>query len=278
MEYYEPNFLDEALVLLDRFGSEARILAGGTRLAFRLRHEGHRAAALVNLKRIGELGGVELDADALRVGALCTAAQLQRHPLVRQYAPLLAAAASTMGAAQLQTVATLGGNVASGDPASDLSVALLAHGASCRIAALEDVSAPVPIEQVLARQRPVLAPRELLTAVDIPLRRCHCSYQKMTTRHGFEMALVAVALALRMDGEVVGEARIGLAGVAPSPIRATSAEALLEGRALTASVARDAARLAASSDARPQSDARASADYRRALVATLVERAVLNAS
>jgi aerobic carbon-monoxide dehydrogenase medium subunit len=277
MEYYEPNFLDEALVLLDRFGSEARILAGGTRLAFRLRHEGHATGALINLKRIGELGGVELAAGALRVGALCTAAELRSHPLVRQHAPLLAAAAATMGAAQLQTVATLGGNVTSGDAASDLSVALVAHAASCRIEVLDDVAALVPVEQVLARQRPVLAPRELLTTVDIPLGQQRCSYQKMTTRHGFEMALVAVALALRMEGEVIGEARIGLAGVAPSPMRATHAEALLAGKAPTPSVVREAARAAASSDARPRSDARASAEYRRALVATLVERAVLSA-
>ncbi len=274
MQYFEPNFLDEALVLLDRFGSDARILAGGTRLAFRLRREGHDAGALINVKRIDELAGIEISDGSLRIGALTTAATLRRHPLIREHAPLLAEAAATMGAAQLQTVATLGGNVASGDPASDLSVALLAYGARCTIGALGDAPASVPIEGILARQRPVLAPRELLTAVEIPVGPHRSSYQKMTTRRGFEMALVAVALVVRMDGDVVADARMGLAGVAATPVRATTAETVLIGTRLNAAAAIKAGRAAADADAKPRSDARASEAYRRALVATLTQRAV----
>jgi aerobic carbon-monoxide dehydrogenase medium subunit len=275
MQYFEPNFIGEALVLLDRFGSRARILAGGTRLGPLVRHGELDCAAIVNLKRIEELSSIVATTATLHVGALATAAQLRDHPDVRTHAPLLADAAASMGARQLQTLATLGGNVCSGDPASDLSVALLACDAVCHIATPNEGSFAFPIEEVLARTPPGLSPRELLTEIEIPLGPYRFAYQKMTTRRAFEMAIVSVALRCRMKGDVIADARIGLAGAADSPIRATSAEAVLAGERITPRLARDSGRVAATKDARPKNDWRASDEYRRALVAVLTERAVL---
>jgi len=276
MQYYEPNFVDEALVLLDRFGSRARVLAGGTRLGPLVRQGGVDIHAIINLKRIEEMDTIVATGATLHIGALATAAQLRRHPAVREHAPLLADAAASMGARQLQTLATLGGNICSGDPASDLSVALLACNAICQIATPNEGTASFLIEEVLSRVPPGLTSRELLTEIEIPLGPYRFSFQKMTTRRAFEMALVSVALRCRMEGDAVADARIGLAGAAQTPIRAVSAEQELAGKRITTSVARSVARIAAEADASPESDSRASGTYRRALVAALTERAVLS--
>jgi carbon-monoxide dehydrogenase medium subunit len=275
MQYYEPNFIDEALVLLERFGSRARILAGGTRLGPLVRQGNPDIHAIINLKRIEEMSTIVATGATLHIGALATAAQLRRHPAVREHAPLLADAAASMGARQLQTVATLGGNICSGDPASDLSVALLACNALCQIATPNEGAASFLIEEVLSKVPPGLTPRELLTEIEIPLGPYRYSYQKMTTRRAFEMALVSVAVRCRVESDVVADARIGLAGAAQTPIRALAAEAALFGKRISASIARNVGRIAAEGDASPHSDSRASDAYRAALVAILTERAVL---
>ncbi len=277
MQYYEPNFLNEALVLLERFGHDAHVLAGGTRLGPKLRASVTARGVLVNIKRIDELSSICLASDALHVGSLATASQLREHPLVREHAPLLALAAATMGARQLQTMATLGGNVCSGDPASDLSTALLAYDARCEVASPNDAPAVVPLRRLLDQAPRVLHANELLVAVEIPLLPHRFAYQKMMTRRAFEMALVAVAAVLRLDGDLVAEARIALAGAAATPIRATSAEAVLAGVRITPGAAREAAQAASTGDAQPASDWRASERYRRELVRVLTERAILEA-
>jgi aerobic carbon-monoxide dehydrogenase medium subunit len=272
MHYYEPNFLGEALVLLDRYGERAHLLAGGTRVGFRLRAGGVEDDALINLKRITELGGIRADGQRLRIGTLATAAELERHPLVREHAPLLATAAAAMGATQLRTVATIGGNVASGDPASDLALALCACDAIAEVAMSGESSRLVPIDELLAR-RPVLGAGEVLVALSMLIAAHRASYQRMTTRRGFEMALVAVAVRCQLRGDVVSDVRVALAGAAPTIIRARSAERVLEDGPLSADRTRQAATSAAD-EARPHDDMRASAVYRQALVAVLVRRAL----
>jgi CO/xanthine dehydrogenase FAD-binding subunit len=272
MQYYEPNFIDEALVLLDRFGASAHVLAGGTRLRFALPRGPDDA--LINLKRIPDLSFVERKGTELWIGPLVTAAVLRRHPLVTEHAPLLARAAAALGAAQLQTVATIGGNVVSADPAADLVPALIACDAEAEILSAGGAARVAPIENIV-RGRPALEQRELLSVIRIPVAPHRASYQKMTTRKGLEMALVSVAVLCRMNGEVVGHARVAIAGAAPAVMRARSAEDALTGAGLDPVLAR-AAGVKAAAESQPITDARASAEYRRALVATLTERAVMD--
>lgn len=274
MQYFEPNFVDEALVLLDRFGSQARLLAGGTRLAFALRGNAETVGALVNLKRIKELSIIAEREQILFVGALATAAAIASHPAIRRHAPVLAQAAISMGAHQLRSVATIGGNVCSGDSASDLSVALLACDAQCEISTPSDPAHVVPIEQLLVKGAGALEPGSLLTGFRIPFGWDRCSYQKMTTRRAFEMSLVAIAFCCR-GGASACEPRLALAGAAPTVVRAREAEKVLAGKAFTLERGRDAARVAADCDAAPRTDWRASAEFRRQLVATLAERAIV---
>ncbi|MBV8669349.1 MAG: FAD binding domain-containing protein [Candidatus Eremiobacteraeota bacterium] len=273
MQYYEPNFIDEALVLLDRFGTNAHVLAGGTRLRFALRRGVAADAALINLKRIADLGRIEDTASDLWIGPLVTAAALRRHVLVGKHAPLLATTAASLGAAQLQTVATIGGNIVSADPAADLVPALIAYSADAEILSAGDCARIATVEDIVSK-RPALQGRELLGRIRVPIAPHRASYQKMTTRRGLEMALVSVAVSCRMGGAVVADARVALAGAAPSVVRARGAERALIGSRLSSEVAQAAGERAAA-DADPLTDARASAAYRRALVATLTQRAVM---
>jgi len=276
MLYFEPNFVDEALVLLDRFGDGARPLAGGTRLGFRLRDaRPDGATALINLKRIAEMQSVARSGALLRIGALVTANQLATHPVVREHAGVLADAARSLGARQLRSVATLGGNICSGDPLSDLTTALLACDARCEITTLQEGPVQVALDLLVGKAPPVLASGELLTAVEIPLvPGTRSSYQKMSTRRAFEFALVAVAASARFRGAEISEARIALAGAGTAPKRARAAESVLAGKQLDSDTITAAARCAADSDAQPLEDRRASKEYRRHLVAVLTARAL----
>jgi carbon-monoxide dehydrogenase medium subunit len=274
MEYFEPNFLDEALVVLEKFGPAARVLAGGTILGSSLRAK-RDAAAIVNVKRIPQLSTIERTGDVLRIGALATAQSLAADPLIAEHAPLLGAAAASIGAPQLRSVATIGGNVLSGHHAADLSVALLALDAIAFTSSLRDGPLSFSIEQLLSPGASGLGSGALLTVVEVPIVKGRAAFQKMQTRRAFEMALVSAAATISFAPDAtVTEARLALGGAASMPIRATAAEAVLAGRRLDPESIADASNVASDVDAEPRDDVRASTDYRRHLCRVLVGRAL----
>jgi carbon-monoxide dehydrogenase medium subunit len=276
MEYFEPNFLNEALVVLDRFGERAKVLAGGTLLGPHVRDNPTAADAIVNIKRIPALSEITAADGGLRIGALATARSLTA-PLVVERAPLVARAAASMGAPQLRSVATAGGNLLSAHYSADLSTALLACEARATIATLHASPYELPVERILSPGFSGLGRGALLTDIFIPASNARCAFEKMQTRRAFEMALVSAAVALLIDGKRIAGVRIALGGAAQTPIRATGAEAALANAPAEAVSAVQAARVAAEVDAEPWDDQRASADYRRHLVRVLVERALLAA-
>jgi carbon-monoxide dehydrogenase medium subunit len=277
MEYFEPNFLNEALVVLDRYGARAKVLAGGTLLGPQLRDAPDAADALVNVKRISALSEIVLVDGSLRIGALAAAHTLAAHPLVAAHAPLVALAAASMGAPQLRSVATIGGNVLSLHHSADLATALLACDARAVVATLRDGPHELAVEQMLSPGFSGLGHGALVAEFHVPASGAYCAFEKMQTRRAFEMALVSAAVQVAFDRGVVLHARIALGGAAPTPIRATGAEAALAGASIDDASAANAARIAATVDAEPQDDLRASAAYRRHLVGVLVTRALLAA-
>jgi carbon-monoxide dehydrogenase medium subunit len=280
MQYFEPNFLGEALVVLDRFGPRAKALAGGTRLVPSLREDSGDVIALVNLKRIASLAEISIGDGRARIGALVTAMELAQSPAIAMAVPLLAAAAASMGSRQIRRLASIGGNICSGDPASDLTVALLASDAACVLASSGHGERRLPLRDVLVPGGTICAPGELVSALEVPLSEARTSYQKMMTRRGFEMALVAVAVAIDGDRSRAGATRIALAGSGSMCLRATKAELLASASSpngADAGWAAEVAAVAAARDASPESDERASAEYRRQLIATLTARALLAA-
>lgn len=279
MQYFEPNFIGEALVVLERFGDRAKVLAGGTILGPQLRAHPDAADALVNLKRIRDLWEIRLDGGALRIGALATARSIACDPLVATHAPLVAIAAASLGAPQLRSVATIGGNVLSTHHAADLACALLACDATATIAKQDDATLSLPVEQMLSPGFAGLRAGSLLTGFLIaPAGDARCSFEKMQTRQAFELALVSACASVRRraNGDVT-HASIALGGAARTPIRAVAAEQKIATGPLSDARIAQAARAAAEVDAEPHDDRRASAAYRRQLVRTLVARVLVSA-
>ena len=280
MEYFEPNFLEEALVVLDRFGDRAHVLAGGTLLGPRLRTDASAVEALVNVKRIRGLADIAFEDGTLRIGALATARVLAAHPLVREHAPLVALAAATVGAPAIRSSATIGGNVLWGDAVADMACALLACDAEATIATLGDGKAHLDVTRLLDRASKGVRSGAILTGFRItPVPGARCAYEKMQTRRAFEFSLVSAAALVRLDGRgFAADAHIALGGAAPTAIRAVAAERALAGKRLDDDSIAEAARAAASADAQPNDDARASAAYRRELVRVLTARALARAA
>jgi len=263
--------------VLDRFGADGRVLAGGTLLGPSLRAH-PTASALVNVKRIPSLSSIERHGSSLRIGALVTAQTLADDATVRGSAPLLSLAAASLGARQLRSVATIGGNLLSGHYAADLCVALLACAAMVRTSSLHDGAREWPVEDVLAPGFSGFGRGALVTGFDVPVSNSGCAYEKMQVRRAFEMALVCAAAAVGVEGGIATSARLALGGAARTPIRAYAAEQRLIGRPLHSTVISEAAHAAASIDADPFDDERASSAYRRHLVSVLVARALASAS
>ncbi len=277
-EYYAPETLDAAVEILARYGEGAYPVAGGTDLIPKMRY-GHVAPqAVVNLKRIPGLNRItSLENGGLHVGALVTLTQLSREALVRERYPVVAHIAGKMASAQVRNLATVGGNLCNAAPSADLAPPLIALDAEALIVGPEG-ERRVPLEHFFTGPgATVLGPGELLTAVLLPPPQPHtrAMYIKHAHREALDIAIVGVAALVRLaPGTATCQgARIVLGAVAPTPIRAREAEALLEGAPLTEEHIAEAGRLAAQA-ARPIDDVRGSAWYRRKMVDVLTRRAI----
>jgi carbon-monoxide dehydrogenase medium subunit len=273
-EYHAPGSLREASELLARLGDDAKILSGGQSLIplmkLRLASPGH----LVDINGIGGLAGIREADGALRIGALTREADLEASELVRTRYPLLADTARVVADPLVRNLATLGGNLAHGDPANDHPATMLAYGAEV-VAAGRGGERRIPIARFFTGPfTTALAPDEILTEIRIPAptARSGGAYLKLERKVGdFATAAVAVQLSLGVDGtcERVG---IGLTNVGTVPIRAERAEASLRGRRPDDAAVREAAGLAAAA-AQPVADLRGSAEYKKDLVRVLTGRA-----
>jgi len=274
-EYECPDSVDGAISLLKR--GNARVLAGGTDLIPQLR-EGRRSAELVvDLKRIPELTAIsELADGGLAIGAAVNASAIARHPRVASTYPAIAASVRLIGSLQVQSRASLGGNICNAAPSADGVPAVICHKARAQIAG-PGGRREIELEDLFAGPgRTTLAPGEILTAIVLPAPepRSAAHYLRFTPRREMDIAIAGAGAWIRLDESgAIAEARITLASVGPTPIRARAAEAGLTGEKPGQLLLEEAGRLAAS-DAQPISDTRGSAEYRRTLVSVLTARAL----
>jgi carbon-monoxide dehydrogenase medium subunit len=278
-EYVAPASLQEALEVLARHGEKARPLARGTDLFLRLARGGWAPEVVVDLKAVPGLDGIRDDpAHGLRLGALARHADVAAHPAVRARYPALAQGAGGVGGPQMRNRGTVGGNLCNASPAADTAAPLLALEARVRLVSPRGERTLPLAEFFTGPGQTVLTPGELLAEVLVPppAPRSGGDYQRRT-RTAMDIALVGVAAAVTLDGGIAcREVRIALAAVAPTPLRAPAAEAVLRGQEATPERIVEAARAAAAA-ARPIDDVRASAAYRRAMVEVLTRRALANA-
>jgi carbon-monoxide dehydrogenase medium subunit len=235
---------------------------------------------LVDLKGVSGLIGVRSSRNGLVIGPCTRVADLEIDELVARQAPLLAEAARGFGSVQIRNLATIGGNLCTAAPSADLALPLLALDARLEIRGPQS-SREVDIgDFFLGANKTALRRGEILVAVVIPRpkARTGTGHAKLGVRRAMDLAFVSAAVALQVaaDGRRCRTARIALGSVAPVPLRARKAEALLEGSEGTAGLMAEAAARAAA-EARPIDDLRASAEYRRQMVEVLTRRALQQA-
>lgn len=273
--YQRPRSVQAAVRLLQTYGPDARLLAGGQSLLpmmkLRLAAPGH----LIDIGRIAALRRIRTRAGRLHIGALVTHWMLESSPVVRRAAPALADAAASIGDLQVRNLGTLGGALAHADPAADYPAAVLALDAVLFLEGPDGGRTVAAADFFQGVMQTAVRPGEVLTGVEVEARRPRAgsAYLKIANpASGFAVAGAAAALALDEAGRCA-HVRVGITGVAPVPYRAMAVEQALAGRAPDDAALAEAAALAADGvDA--ADDLYASADYRRHLARVLTRRAL----
>lgn len=276
-----PTRLEAAYSLLADAGVDGaaawRPIAGGTDLMVQLAGEiGEPPARLLDIWRLDELRGIAVEADALVIGALTTYTDIRRSPLVAEFMPVLAEAAATIGAAQIQNRGTIGGNVVNASPAGDTLPVLLALGAEFVLGSVRG-ERTVPADAFWTAYR-TTARRddELVARVRLPLASDRqVRFRKIGTRRAQAISKVVMALAWRTATErgPWNDVRLALGSVAATPLRAAATEASLEGAMPTRETA-DRARDALEAELSPIDDVRSTAEYRRAVAGRVLHRLI----
>lgn len=270
-----PRTLTEAYALLARGGR--RPLAGGTDTLVERAAGIPDARRYLDLAALEELRGIRAADRELVLGANTTYAEIRRSRLVAKHAPVLAAMAAEVGAAQIQNRGTLGGNIATASPAGDSLPVLLALDAQIVVGSARGERTVPAAGFFPAYRRTTLAPDELILRIAVPIRPdFRVVFRKVGTRRAQAISVVVLAVAWRREHGHWRDVRVALGSVAPTPIRARATEAALEGAPPTAEVAAVAAATLAAEIA-PIDDVRSSAEYRRTVAGRVLHRIVRDA-
>ncbi len=274
-EYLCPTTIPEAIALLQQYGESAKILSGGQSLIPLMKVRLARPEYLIDINRISGLQGIREEDGYLKIGGLTREADLEASELIRTKYPIILDTARVIADPQVRNMATVGGNLAHGDPANDHPATMLALGAKV-------VSVGPQGERVISAKdffvslfTTALQHDEVLTEIRIPIPppRSGGAYFKLE-RKVSDFATVGVAAQLRIDDQgVCREAGIGLTNVGATPQKATTAENFLRGQTLDERQLKEAARLA-TKDAQPSSDLRGPAEYKSSMVMELTRRAL----
>lgn len=276
-DYHAPQTLEEALALLQSH-EDAKVLSGGQSLLPLLKLRLGSAGHLVDIGRIPGLEYIQEDDGMLRIGGRTRETALERSEIVRSRYPLLSDTAEVIADPLVRNMATVGGNLAHGDPANDHPATMLALRAEV-VATGPNGKRTIPIDDFfLGLFSTALGPDEILTEIRVPAPPPNSggAYVKLERKVGdFATAAAAAQVTLGAGGEVA-KAGIGLTNAGPTPIRATAAESFLTGKQPTQDNLAEAARLAAEAVS-PSADRRGSIEYKRNMARVLTVRALKRA-
>ena len=274
-DYHSPATLDEALALLARHGDNAKILAGGQSLLPMLKLRLADTGVLVDIGRVPGLEYIKEEGGWLRIGAGTRESALERSELIRSKYPILRDTAEVIADPLVRNRATVGGNLAHGDPANDHPATMLALGATV-VARGPKGERTIPIDKFFTGIfSTALAPDEILTEIRIPVPppRSGGAYRKLERKVGdFATAAAAVQLTLGGGGEIA-QVGIGLTGMGDVPIKAFDAESYLKGKQAKPVAVTEASRLAAAAT-EPTADRRGTVEYKREMARVLTDRAL----
>ncbi len=276
-DYHAPTTVDEALALLQRYGGDAKVLAGGQSLMPLLNFRLSRPAALVDLNRIPALAYIREHDGQVRLGAMTRQRTIEFDSIVARKLPLLREATPWVGHLPIRTRGTIGGSIAHADPSAEYPAVLTALEGEV-VARGPKGERVVPARDLFRTYLTTsLEPEEILVEVRLPATPAGAgvALEEFARRHG-DFAIVGIAAMIVREGQRCKQARLATAGAGPVPLRLRAAEEILEREGLGDAAIEAAARRAAELVS-PDSDIHASADYRRHLTGVLTRRALKRA-
>ena len=275
--YHAPTHLDEALALLERYGDDAKVLAGGQSLMPLLNFRLSYPSALIDINRVAELSYLRQENGQVCIGALTRQRTIEFSELARRQLPLLHEATTLVGHLPIRTRGTIGGSLAHADPAAEYPTVALVLDAELVLQG-PGGRRSIPAEEFFVSYlTTALAPNEIVTEIRFSPtpRTSGWAFEEVARRHG-DFALVGVAGVIDTEGEQCQTARLAAAGVGPTPTRLRAAEDILVQEGVTEQGIQRAAAKAAEL-VEPDSDIHASADFRRHLIEVLTRRAIQRA-
>jgi len=276
-DYHSPQSLDEALSLLKQHAGDAKILAGGQSLIPAMRFRLAMPAILIDINRLDDLRYVEERGDHLAIGAMTREHSIEESAVVKSSYPLLHDTAIVIADPLVRNQATVGGNIAHADPANDHPATMLAYNATV-VAKGPNGERTIAIDDFFTGLfENAMDDDEILTEIRIPKPPADSggAYTKLERKVG-DYAISAAAVQLRLDGDTVAEARIGLTNVSAVPMRAKAAETELIGKSISDAVT-EAAGKAAAAECDPSPDLRGGVDYKRDVTRVMVKRSIQQA-
>lgn len=277
-EYLEPKTVEEAVSLLSKYDGKAKVIAGGTDLLVQIRNKTIEPGYVVDIEGIAGLDYIKYDdRQGLTIGALTPIRSLERSPELQRRFPVISQSASQLGSVAIRNVGTIGGNLCNAAPSAETAPALIGLSAKAKITSPSGERL-VPLEDFFTGPgTTVLGKGELLVEIQVPVPEPNTKgiYLKHGLRGTIDLAIVGVAVVATFEtnGEICKDIKIVLGAVAPTPIRARKAEGILRGKKIDEALIDQSAEVAAN-EARPISDVRASAEYRKEMVKVFTRRAI----
>ncbi len=276
-EYLTPKSLKEAQANLSQYGTEAKLIAGGTALTIMMKQRLVHPTCVISLRSVRGLNNIIQKDGGLRIGGLATHREVETDPLVRRRLPLLAETYRHVATIRIRNMATVGGGLAHADPNQDPPPTLMVLGATLKAASIHG-SREIPLEEFFTDYyETVLKPDEIITEISIPgvPPNSAGAFLKFLPRSADDYATVSAAALVTLDKnrKVFADVRIALGSVGTTPIRAREAEAVLRGQPVKPEGLREAGEKAKQL-VDPISDFRGSADYKTEMAGVFVRRAL----
>src|SRR3984885_9630857 len=277
-EYFSPETVSEAIALLHEHGDGAKILSGGQSLIPMMKIRLARPEFIIDINRLADLHYIKEEGGFLKIGGLTREADLETSDLIRSNYPIIFDTPASIADPQVRNMATVGGNLAHGDPANDHPATMLALEAEI-VAIGPHGERIIPIQDFfLSIFTTALEHSEILTEIRIPIPPAGSggAYFKLERKVG-DFATVGVAAQVTLDGTgICRRVGIGLTNVGATPIKASRAEGFLAGKTMDKEQIDQAAQLAAE-ESQPSSDLRGPAEYKISMVRELTKRALVRA-
>jgi carbon-monoxide dehydrogenase medium subunit len=275
-EYHAPTSLDQVFGLLDQYGDDSRVMAGGTALVIQMKQRLSQPGHVIGLRRVDSFNTIESTPEGLKIGALCTQRQIENSKLVADEIPLVTDTFRKVATPRIRNMATIGGGLVNGDPNQDPPPSLIALGASV-VMTSKGGERVVPLEEFFIDYYETdVQPGEILTSVLVPHAPAGSGsvYLKFLPRTADDYGTVNVAAVVSKEQDgACRDVRIVLGAAGVTPIRAKDAEDALRGKPLTDENIRAAAALVKEA-VDPLEDFRGSAEYKTDMAEVFARRAV----